>query len=160
MMTRKPLDPEIRFWSRVEKRGDDECWLWKGSFDKDGYGQMRNGFLKINDRAHRFSARLHFGELPKDKCVCHKCDNPSCVNPNHLFIAAQIDNQADKVQKNRHAKGEIQGHSKLTEKQVSDIRSRIDEGYRTLCDEYNLVPSTIYRIWRGQSWKHSISRAR
>ena len=159
-MPRKTLDPEIRFWSRVEKRGENDCWEWKGSFDKEGYGQMRNGVLRINDRAHRFSARLHFGEIPKGQCVCHKCDNPSCVNPKHLFIASPIDNHNDKMSKNRHVKGELQGHSKLTEQQVAEIRNRMNESYRTLCNEYNLAPSTVYRIWHGQAWKHSIARAR
>jgi hypothetical protein len=60
--------------------------------------------------------------------------------------------------KNRHAKGEVQGSSKLTEEQVADIRRRADEDYRILCKEYELVPSTVYRIWNGQAWKHSLVR--
>lgn len=153
-MARPIDDPVKKFWSRVEKRGEDECWQWLGSFDKDGYGQMRNGVLRIQDRAHKFSARLHFGEIPKGMCVCHSCDNRWCSNPKHLFFGSALDNQNDKVAKNRHAKGEQQGHSKLTEAQIAEIRSRANESYRTLCQEFDLVPSTVYRIWRNQSWKH------
>jgi hypothetical protein len=153
-MARPIDDPVKKFWSRVEKRGEDDCWQWLGSFDKDGYGQMRNGVLRIQDRAHKFSARLHFGEIPKGMCVCHTCDNKWCSNPKHLFFGTQQDNNADKVKKNRHAKGEQQGHSKLTEAQIVEIRLRANEDYRKLCQEFNLVPSTIYRIWRNQSWKH------
>jgi hypothetical protein len=153
-MARPIDDPVKKFWSRVEKRGEDECWQWLGSFDKDGYGQMRNGVLRIQDRAHKFSARLHFGEIPKGMCVCHSCDNKWCSNPKHLFFGTQQDNIADKMAKNRQAKGEQQGHSKLTEAMIAEIRSRANESYRTLCQEFDLVPSTVYRIWRNQSWKH------
>jgi hypothetical protein len=153
-MARPIDDPVKKFWSRVEKRGENECWHWLGSFDKDGYGQMRNGVLRIQDRAHKFSARLHFGEIPKGMCVCHACDNRWCSNPKHLFFGSALDNQNDKVAKNRHAKGEQQGHSKLTAEIITEIRSRANESYRTLCQEFDLVPSTVYRIWRNESWKH------
>jgi len=153
-MGRPIIDPVKKFWSRVEKRDENECWPWLGSFDKDGYGQMRDGIRKIQDRAHKFSARLHFGEIPKGMCVCHFCDNQWCSNPKHLFFGTQQDNIADKLSKNRQAKGEQQGLSKLTEEQIAEIRSRANESYRTLCQEFGLVPSTVYRIWRNQSWKH------
>jgi hypothetical protein len=153
-MGRKIIDPVAKFWSRVDKKSTDECWLWTGSFDKDGYGQMRDGIRKIQDRGHKFSYRLHFGEIPVGMCICHKCDNPSCVNPDHLFLGSHRANQDDKMAKNRHAKGETQGHSKLTNEQIAQIRARANEDYKVLCSEFNVVPSTVYRIWHKQSWKH------
>lgn len=156
-MGRKKLNPIEKFWSRVDKRGADECWPWKGSFDKDGYGQIWDGLAKKMKRAHTMSAELHLGER-NGRLVCHSCDNPSCSNPAHLFFGTQQDNMADKVSKNRHAKGESQGHSKLTEAQVAEIRQRRSDSYKQLCDEFNLAPSTVYRIWHGQAWAHSLAR--
>jgi hypothetical protein len=153
-MARPIIDPVKKFWSRVDKKSDNECWNWLGSFDKDGYGQIRDGIRKIQDRGHKFSYRLHFGEIPQGMCVCHTCDNRACTNPNHLFIGTHKDNIQDKMNKNRQAKGEMQGHHKLTNEQIDSIRSRMNENYKELCQEFNVVPSTIYRIWRKDSWKH------
>jgi len=156
-MGRKKIDPVEKFWSRVDKRGPDECWPWLGALDKDGYGQIWNGFTGKALRAHTFSAELHLGER-NGRLVCHSCDNPQCSNPAHLFFGTQQDNMADKVAKKRQAKGESQGHSKLTESDVESIRKRKHESYKTLCAEFNLAPSTVYRIWHGQSWNHALAR--
>lgn len=157
-MGRPLLDPINKFWSRVEKRGDDECWSWRGSYDKDGYGQIWDGVTKKCRRAHAISAEIHFGIRPNGLVVCHSCDNPECTNPAHLYYATAKHNNDDKMRKNRHARGENQGNSKLTENQVNEIRKRAGEDYRLLCKEFDLVPSTVYRIWHGQSWKHSLAR--
>ena len=153
-MARPRIDSEQKFWAKTAKCLDDECWLFSGAIDKDGYGQFWDGDIQKMTRAHQFSAKIHLGEKPKDACVCHLCDTPLCVNPRHLFYGSALDNQNDKVAKNRQAKGEQQGHSKLTEAMIAEIRSRANESYRTLCQEFDLVPSTVYRIWRNQSWKH------
>jgi len=156
-MGRKKIDPVQKFWSRVDKRGPDECWPWLGSVDKDGYGQIWDGFAGKSLRAHTLSAELHLGKR-NGRLVCHSCDNPQCSNPAHLFFGTQQDNMADKVAKKRQAVGEMQGNSKLTESQVEEIRKRREDSYKTLCAEFNLVPSTVYRIWRGQSWAYSLAR--
>lgn len=84
-----------RFWSKVDIKGPGECWLWKAcKRDRRGYG----GF-KLNSKlqmAHRVSWKFHNGPIPKGKLVLHKCDNPRCVNPNHLYIGTQSDNQYDR----------------------------------------------------------------
>lgn len=143
-----------KFWLKTNKRSDDECWIYVGGKDKDGYAQFWDGDNQVHTRAHIYSAKIHLGKKMPNMCVCHKCDNPSCVNPNHLFYGTALDNQQDKMAKNRQAKGESQGHSKLTNEQIEQIRARANESYKVLCKEFNLVPSTVYRIWHNQSWKH------
>ena len=153
-MGRPRIDSKQKFWLKTDKQSDDACWTFLGATDKDGYGQFWDGDIQLMTRAHQFSAKIHLGDCPKGMCVCHTCDNPSCVNPNHLFYGSALDNQKDKMKKNRQAKGESQGHSKLTNNQIEQIRARANENYKVLCKEFNLVPSTIYRIWHNQSWKH------
>jgi hypothetical protein len=152
-MARPKTNSITRFWNKVDKRSEDECWNYMAGIDKDGYGQFWDSNTNKQTRAHRYSAEIHLGK-EDGMCVCHTCDNPLCVNPKHLFYGTSLDNQNDKVSKNRHAKGETQGHSKLTNNQIDAIRSRMNESYKELCQEFNVVPSTIYRIWRHNTWKH------
>jgi hypothetical protein len=95
-----------RFWLKVDRRGDNECWLWTASTTGNGYGQFsptchppKTGY------AHRFSYELHYGPIPAGMLVCHTCDNPRCVNPKHLFLGTHQDNATDMKQKGRHWNG-------------------------------------------------------
>lgn len=96
-------DPVARFWSHVEKT--DGCWNWTAHLLPGGYGHFQLGTNRT-DRAHRFSYKLHFGPIPKDDgiewCVCHRCDNPRCVRPDHLFLGTDRDNMHDMMRKGRH----------------------------------------------------------
>lgn len=91
---------EERFWSKAERKDKDSCWNWKAYKNRDGYGNFSiDGSRRWN--AHRISYAITNGEIPKGMSVCHKCDNPSCVNPNHLFLATHKENMRDKSEKGR-----------------------------------------------------------
>lgn len=95
-----------RFWTKVQKT-DDGCWLWTAYRDMRGYGTIKiNGKGK---RAHRVSWEIHFGVIPLGMCVCHRCDNPSCVRLDHLFLGTSAENTADSVAKGRQARGDRSG---------------------------------------------------
>ena len=114
-----------RFWSKVDKKGEDECWNWMAGVDKDGYGMFKNGNEYI--RTHRFVYSIIYGKIGIN-LVLHKCDNPSCVNPKHLFLGTFKDNMQDKIKKGRcycgdyDKNGENNPNMKLTDKQVLAIR--------------------------------------
>ena len=93
------MTPEERFWTRVVGDLATGCWLWTGPRFREGYGSLSYGPLRI--RAHRFSWELHVGPIPEGLVVCHRCDNPPCVRPDHLFLGTQSDNLHDAVAKGR-----------------------------------------------------------
>jgi len=117
-MSRWPdVSPEARFWAKVDRRNEDECWPWLATKSKLGYGKFTLG---VNNKvcAHRYSYELTVGPIPNGLLVCHKCDNPKCVNPAHLFIGSHKDNMQDAVRKGRQARGRRLPQTKLTDEQV------------------------------------------
>jgi len=144
------------FNRKTVKNEENNCIEWIGWRDKDGYGgAYRNG---KNIRAHRFSYELFIGPIPKGKNVCHKCDNPSCVNPDHLYVGTQRDNMYDKVERDRcNLKcGEEAKVSRLTEAQVVEIIREKKSGTKVqrIIDKYAISKSTIMDIMQGKLWKH------
>lgn len=144
-----------RFWSKVDKSGD--CWEWAGAKNHNGYGRFH---LPVKQcRAHRFSYILTHGHIPPGMCVCHTCDNPGCVNPDHLWLGTIADNMKDKERKGRsmHPRGESLPQSKLTEKQVLEIRAKyipFKYSLSRLAREYNINNVTVHDIITRRRWKH------
>lgn len=130
------------------------CIEWQGSKDKNGYGTLR--LDKKDWKAHRYSYTKNIGEIPKGMVICHKCDNPSCVNPDHLFLGTTKDNSNDMVKKGRQLAGEKNPNKKLTNHLVRHIKERILNGetQTKIAKDLNLNQTTISKIKLGVSWKH------
>lgn len=150
--------PEIvRFWYKVDKNGPihpihGQCWVWKGGGKPGGYGM----FLKTS--SHRYSYKIHY-EDPKNLDVLHKCDNPRCVNPDHLFLGTQKDNMIDMKNKQRNHRGQDRDGAILTDIEVREIKSTYIYGSRlrgttALARKYKVSPATIYDIVSGKKWTH------
>ncbi len=141
-----------RFEEKYIPITESGCWIWVGSLGTYGYGQ-----ISINNKpigAHRVSYELYKGPIPKGMSVLHKCDILTCINPDHLFLGTQKDNVQDCINKgrDRKARGEENGHSKLTEYQVKEIRSSTKTGV-VLSNRYGVSTSVISNIRRRKTWK-------
>lgn len=155
------LEEKSRFEKTLREKFDEmvdrsgECWEWTGCKNGGGYGHIRDGSKMIG--AHRLSYKLHIGPIPSGLKILHKCDNPSCVNPDHLFLGTQKDNMADMVAKGRshHPHGEISSLSKLTEEQVLEIRSLYpDVSQASLASTFEVFQGTICKIVNRKTWRH------
>lgn len=139
-----------RFWSKVDKTGKNGCWIWTASLvGENGYGFFRISKGEGCMPAHRYSYTLSNGVIPKGMLVCHTCDNPQCVNPNHLFLGTHKDNALDREAKGRGQKTT----SKLTEKEATIIKSS-NLSQSELSKQYRVSRRTIASIQYGETWKH------
>lgn len=138
------------------KATESGCIVWTGSTDKCGYGRIwANGRL---ESAHRASYEAHIGKIPEGLCVLHRCDNPPCINPSHLFLGTPLDNSNDKIAKgrNRKAAGERHWKAKLTYLQVEAIRN--ESGVQDLiAKKYGVSQATVSRIKIGKGWIHELT---
>ena len=132
----------------------DDCWEWLAYADKNGYGNF--WFDGKNHQSHRIAWMLTFGDIPDGMCVCHMCDNPSCVNPHHLFLGTSNDNTQDKMDKGRHVKslGERHGNHKLNKQQVIEIKQKLKKKIKQkeLAKEYKVSCGTISLIKSRKTW--------
>jgi hypothetical protein len=128
------------------------CIEWTGYVMPNGYGQIKVSQKKY--LAHRWSYQLSFGEIPEGMCICHRCDNRKCINPDHLFVGTNYDNILDRMKKDRSVRTKKQGNGvvKLTEQQVLDIR-KDPRHYALIATDYGLTPQHARRIQRGINWK-------
>lgn len=141
---------EERFHSKYLKGRDHECWLWQGSKDNRGYGLINKMGKRI--KAHRAQMEL-LGYDIQGLFVCHHCDTPSCVNPQHLFLGTHQDNDRDRILKGRCARGEQTGNAKLTEQEIKFIRSSTKTKV-ALAKEFNTTEKNIRDIIYRRSWCH------
>ena len=156
-------DIPAKFWAKVEKSQDGkDCWPWLGrrqlpaKHTKRGVGY---GLFQPTIPAHRLAYELTRGAIPEGLCVMHKCDNPSCVNPQHLVLGTYADNNHDKTLKGRNAMGEKHGMAKLTLTEVQEIRRILAESPRTrpsysqLAKQFGVTKGAIVWIATGGTWR-------
>ena len=158
----KPTMPlKCRLYSKVAINEHSGCWEWTGS-TRNGYGRIivgsRTDGTRRNESAHRVSYALNYGEIPEGYEICHKCDNPLCINPEHLFLGTRADNIADRERKGRNVifTGEEQARAKLTKKDVKNARwERAMKGttYQELADKYGVSKKTMINAIKGVTWK-------
>jgi len=151
-----------RFWNKIifPNNLNVDCWIYNSALDKDNYGVF--WINNQNIRAHKFSYIIHndFKEIDYNLKICHKCDNPQCVNPKHLFVGTSKDNSQDMVNKNRqaHNVGSINGMSILSELDViqiiTDIYNHKHKTINDVCAIYNVSYLTINDILHGKTWNH------
>ena len=144
------------FWGRVSVGSESECWPWSGCCVPSGYGHLR---ISGKDKAaHRVAWELACFPIPSGLEVCHKCDNPRCCNPGHLFLGTHAENQSDMSRKGRArgARGECSPRAKLTAGGVVDIRRRFADGESQagIARSLGLHPSSVFGIVRGTRWAH------
>lgn len=152
---------QAAFWCKVVPMMDDRgCWEWTGGRSRKSQKGGGYGALKVNrvqQYAHRASYVIHKGAIPKGLHVLHKCDNTTCVNPWHLFLGTQTDNDRDRDTKGRACKGSEHGLSRLVEEDVIKIRKILDlgrESQRAIARSFGVSQGTISLIALRKVWRH------
>lgn len=164
MSVRSPASLADRFWPKVNKNGPvpvhvhglGQCWVWTRSTDKRGYGRIGSGGRGPWRSAHRVSWELANGPILGDLQVLHRCDNPPCVRPDHLFLGTHADNFADATQKGRLNRGVANNMARLNDDLVREIRRRHDagEGSTSIARSLGFGVNTVWRVAVRQGWTH------
>jgi hypothetical protein len=139
---------EEHFDCLIEKTAD--CWLWSGSKDKDGYGIYH--VCRVTKKSHRIAWEIAFGEIPKGLCVLHRCDNPACVRPDHLFLGTHADNVRDKHNKGRQGKGNTSIPDETVRKIIA-MRKETGATFMAIGSAFGISHSQASRIFSGRSRK-------
>ncbi len=150
-----------RFWRNVFTLTYDRgCWLWTAYVDDYGYGQMGKNADDLI-RTHVASWFLHFGPVPNGLCVCHTCDTPACVRPDHLWLGTKADNLADMRNKGREGHGGAVGisnsNAKLNPEKVVAIRAMNAAGgftHEEIGKRFGVSSSAVFSVVHGNTWSH------
>jgi hypothetical protein len=147
---------QTRFWSKVKRRDESQCWEWQAGLFTSGYGQFK--LAKKPVKAHRVAWMLTYGHLDDDLCVLHRCDNPKCCNPAHLFTGTRADNGRDCALKDRTAHGATHPNAKLNGEQAREIVKRKAEGMsvRAIAREFGVNHWTVTYVLRGATWRREV----
>lgn len=148
-----PVDKNVvrRFWENVEPGPENGCWVWKGP-RREGYGRIQIQGKKLN--AHRISFEIHKGAIPEGKIVCHRCNNPPCCNPNHLYAGTDRQNWEDSL-----LAGTTAACPKLTDSDVKAIRES-SETHSCAAKRYGIGWQQVRRIRRREAWGHLLEQPR
>lgn len=156
--THRTTDIQTRFWRYVGPPDENGCHLWTGARAKAGYGRIGTGGHRGGHvGSHRIAWEIANGPIPDGLWVLHKCDNPPCVNPDHLFLGTLADNQADMRAKGRHIKGEACTRSALTPSLVIEVRRlHRSEGMKhvDIARHLGVSAQAIRNVLSGKTWKH------
>lgn len=149
----------VGYFSKFDKRGSDECWIWTGTVTPNGYGRFAIGPAKQRQDvyAHRIAYFLEHGVDPGVSLVCHRCDVRLCQNPAHLFLGTSADNVHDAVSKGRMQQGERNGSARLHESDVIAIRTLHasgSAGHGKIAKKFGVSKTMIRSIIRRENWKH------
>lgn len=168
LYVKQDREPDIakRFWSKVDVRGEDDCWEWQAGLDGTGYAYFWNDGKMV--MGSRMSYELTYGPIPKGEgyhgtCVLHKCDNPKCVNPAHLRLGTHAENMKDRDEKGRchpgrhghYYYGDSHHNAKLTNEQADEIRAAVGISGRALAKIYGVSPTTIQKIKKNEIYTRS-----
>lgn len=163
-MPQRRIPTIVRYFSKVDQSAPGGCWPWTGARDQDGYGIFWDGTYRPSGagryvRVTRWTYEQFVGPIEGNKNLCHRCDNPPCVNPGHLFLGTHAENHADREAKGRGRRKHGATHvgAKLTDEQVRAIRSRYAAGgvtQRRLAAEFGVSNQLVSTIVRRKVWTH------
>lgn len=137
----------------VERITESGCWIWMGRCLPFGYGVLSMGRARGSVPAHRLSYEHFVGPIPKGMFVCHRCDVPQCVNPNHLFLGTARENLQDAAGKGRMAWGAKNPHATISEAVARAILAA-EGAPREIATLYGTTPRNVWRIKTGRNWRH------
>lgn len=159
--------PDVQFWSMVDIRADNDCWEWCGTRSSLGYGHLTR--KKGTRKAHRIAYEIAVGPIPVGMVICHRCDNPACCNPSHLWAGSQSENMKDCWIKGRMAapvatsetalRGSRCVHAKLSDEDVRKIYAST-ENEKVIAKKFGVSKTTVHNIKVGRTWSHLTGAAR